>query len=92
MNGEALIERAAIAEFCGDLCRATAEVEALEAINWARIVLEIRNSGMTDAQIGEVIGRTRNTVNAIVNDKTRSGMRFSQGVALLNLHYDRCQQ
>lgn len=90
MNGEGLQERAAIMQYCGNLTRATAEVEALESVDWARIVLEIRRSGLTDTQIGEVIGRCRHTVNAIVNDPMRKGMQFAQGVALLNLHYDRC--
>ncbi len=58
-------------------------------IDWFRVVTDLERSGLTQAQIGEAIGRSAATVN---NLKSIPGTepRFAVGMALLGLWQERC--
>ena len=61
----------------------------LSTIDWSRIVLELRRSGMTDDEIAAHCGRTRNPIWNLANGKCKEP-KFAAGVLMLNLHHDRC--
>ncbi len=60
------------------------------AVDWFRVVSDLERSGLTQAQIGDAIGRSAATVN---NLKSIPGTepRFDVGMQLLGLWQERCQ-
>ena len=58
--------------------------------DWFRVIADLERTGLTQAQIGDEIGRSAATVN---NLKSIPGTepRFGVGMALLGLWQERCR-
>ena len=57
-------------------------------MDWNKIVAEIKETGLTQAQIAETIGVAVGTLSEICSGKV-SEPKWSRGDALLSLHADR---
>jgi len=54
-------------------------------MNWTNIILELMESGLSQAQIGERIGRSQAWVSAVAQGKYQD-VRWGDGDALMKLH------
>jgi len=59
-------------------------------IDWQQIILNLKHSGMTYRAISEAIGIDAQAIGHLVRGETYEP-KFSKGLALLNLHYDKCK-
>ena len=58
-------------------------------MDWKTLILEIQATGLSQAQVGELVGKSQAWVSAtskgIYND-----VRWADGQALIHLHAERC--
>ena len=55
------------------------------AVCWSTIIKELVDSGLTQTQIGKIVGRTQSVIADLKNGKIREPS-YSSGCALLELH------
>lgn len=60
-------------------------------MDWNRVIVEIKATGMTQEQIAEQIGVSAGTLSELLNGKINEP-RWSRGDALLALHSRRCAE
>jgi len=58
-------------------------------MDWNKIVTEIKDTGMTQAQVAEAIDVASGTLSELCSGKITEP-KWSKGDALLALHRDRC--
>lgn len=62
-------------------------------LDLSRVVLHLRASGLSDAQIAELAGyRSHNSIWAIANGRSRPRIDDERVLALLDLHLERCPE
>jgi predicted transcriptional regulator len=61
------------------------------SINWQRVVLNIRQSGMPIARLAQTVGMDDQTLRHYARGECREP-RWSQALALLDVHADRCPE
>lgn len=63
----------------------------LTRIDWFRVIVDLERSGMSQADIGERIGRSQQMVN-VYKTVPDAEPRFAVGMALLQLWQHRCNR
>lgn len=58
-------------------------------VDWQQIILNLRSAGMTYKEISNRIGVDAQTIGHLARMEIYEP-KFSKGLALLNLHYDKC--
>lgn len=58
-------------------------------MDWKQLILEIQATGLSQAQVGELIGKSQAWVSAI-SKGIYSDVRWTDGQALIHLHDERC--
>jgi hypothetical protein len=61
-------------------------------IDWQRCVLNLRAVGLSCATIARKIGRNESVVQRIARGETGAWVRFEDGIALLDLHFELCKE
>lgn len=59
------------------------------AVDWQRLALDLRTVGVPHVQASKAIGEHTGFVAQLARGEVREP-KFTQGVALLNLHADKC--
>lgn len=59
------------------------------AVDWQKLALDLRTVGVPHAQASKAIGEHSGYVAQLARGEVREP-KFRQGVALLNLHSDKC--
>ena len=59
------------------------------AVDWQRLALDLRSAGVPHIQASKAIGEHPGFVAQLARGEIREP-KFGQGVALLNLHVDKC--
>lgn len=58
-------------------------------IDWQRVVLNLRNEGLSGAAIARKIQRDESVIQRIARGESKR-VGFEEGLALLDLHHDLC--
>jgi hypothetical protein len=58
-------------------------------MDWKQLILEIQATGLSQAQIGEIIGKSQAWVSA-TSKGVYNDVRWADGQALIDLHGARC--
>lgn len=58
-------------------------------MDWNNLVTQIKDTGMTQAQIAKEVGVSEGTLSELCSGKV-SEPKWSRGAALIALHADRC--
>lgn len=61
------------------------------SINWQRVVLNIRQSGMPVRKLAKTVGMAEETLGHYARGECRDP-RWTQAVRLLDVHADRCPE
>ena len=59
-------------------------------IDWSKVVLSLRSHGLSAAAVSRKVNADKKTIARLANGDVAEP-KFSAGVALINLHYDVCQ-